>query len=157
MKEGERGRVLLDWADEARVVADVDETSAGPEQAPSLRRESGEIVDVGVRECREGGVERRVLKRHRGCVGVNELRPRRNSGREPELVGGDVDAGDLPTQIRRDAKEAARAATEVDAAARPRSQQPAQQLSGKLVVRRVGVEELRVLIGETVVPAHTTR
>ena len=122
VKDRKRGCVLLDRPDEARVVSDVDEPAAAPEQASRLRYEPGEVVHVGVSECREPGIERRVLEWHRGGVGVYELRAVCNSGREPKLVDGDVDAGDLPAQIRRDEKVPARPAAEIDAAARSDSQ-----------------------------------
>src|SRR5690349_722131 len=72
----------------------------------------------------------------------------------PQLVGGDVDTGHLPPQIRRYGEKAACPATEVEAPADAGTQQATQKCFRTSVVRCVDVEEGRVLVRQAVIPTH---
>ena len=61
------------WPDEARVDADVDERGAGTEHTHDLSHEAAEVVDVRMREDRDGRVEGGILEGERGCVGEHSL------------------------------------------------------------------------------------
>ena len=106
---------------EARMDAEVDERPAGPEHAPGFREGRARIIEIGVGEDRDDGVERGVVEREPMCVGAHEAlddRARVLLG-DSELVGGDVDCRDRPAGLDQERDRPAGAAPEVETAPRP--------------------------------------
>jgi len=87
-------------SDEAGVRAEVDEGRCRPQDTYRLCEQRAEVLDVGVRERRERGVEPAVGERKANGVVMDELRPAvpARPG-DAKLVGRDVDAGDRPAEL----------------------------------------------------------
>ena len=109
--------VLLCCADEAWVIADIDEATATSQDPPRFAHGRRKVVDVGVRKGRERRVERRVGEGKRGDVGPDEIDLGKAAARDAELISRRVDTGDGPTELDRDDREMSATAPEVEAPA----------------------------------------
>src|SRR5947199_8476652 len=128
--------------------AEVDEATGGLEDANRLSNHGYEVLHVRMREGREDDSKRAVLERQRSRVGAEDIGEVAGAlARDPELVLGEVDAGYRPSELVERRKVEARAATEVEAAAGARPDQPAHGIDDL----RPGGEMLVVPGGDAVV------
>src|ERR671930_27084 len=132
-------------ADEAGMHADVDERRSGLQDARDLPADGREVVDVGVRPERDGGVELAVAERQLLAVPPDDLQAA--PAREAKLVVGRIDADHRPARLGESHRVEAGAAADVEQAAGSASEQPL----GGVRDDRIAEEGGLVPLGEPVV------
>jgi hypothetical protein len=136
--------------DEAGMEPGIDEGTARSENAGSLTDEAWEIIDVCVRKHGHDSVEVRTWKGKRRGVRLDELGAcPRTFPRKTKLVRRNVDARGSPAEGEQPRQVQTGAAAEVEAAARPRTEQSVDDVTrGQSEFRKV----LVVPGGEPVIP-----
>jgi len=127
------GRTRDERRPEARVDAEIDECSTSAEDAARLGERPHHIVEIGVRQDRDDRIELPVLEREGMGVAADE--PRKYPCVLPsssELIGRDVRSHNGPAGARESWNRTSRSAAEIEAAARPWS----EQLHGEVACAR---------------------
>ena len=121
-------------------------------QLPRFREGDAQIVEVGVREDRHHGVERRVVERQLVRVGAHKSLHEvpRLSLRDSELVAREIDAGDRPARLGEQRDRPAGAAAEIETAPGSSTEEP--NGSGARHCKQLGRRERFVPLRLSVVP-----
>src|SRR5262249_47543213 len=135
---------------EARMQSEVNEASAGLEDAGGLREHGRVVADVGVDEDGCDRTEGAVLEGKVGGISPDELHVLAGAvAGNPELVDGRVDAGDAPAERVQGLEVEAAATAEVEHPARPGAEERDESLARG---ERELAEVLVVVVGDSVVP-----
>src|ERR671937_1747642 len=132
-------------ADEARMSADVDDRRSAFQDACDLPADGREVVDVGMRPERDGGVELAVAEGQFLAVSADDLQATLPC--EPKLVVRRIDADDRPARLGEPRRVEAGSAADVEQSAGPGSEQPGSGIRDD----RIAEEGRLVPVGEPVV------
>lgn len=131
MQNVDTSRIPFDeGSNEARMGADVNERAAGAKHAAHLGESTFWVIEVGVGEQRDDGVERLVRKRQPARVSLDEF-GRHITGvfaRDSQLIGRDVNADHGPAAPGKVRNGDAGTAPEVEALARTGAEESSQSL-----------------------------
>jgi hypothetical protein len=118
-------------AGEARMQADVDESTIWSEDAAGFGGKGGDVVHVGVGEPRHHQVQATVRERQPSGVGLDQRGPERSGSApgHPELIGGRIHAHDGPACAGQSGQMGAGPAAHIQTAARARPHQAQELLS----------------------------